>query len=225
MAGLGADDRDARRSRGPRASAALPAWLRATRLRLPCPAAHSRGRRACRRCCDRRARQGSPAHDRPLSGLSGKHRHVPPSRVRRDAVAGHQVDQLAVEARHVPCRRRTARIARSSDRVEHRLHVRGDLADDPADLRRRRLPLERFLGLVEQAHVLDRDHRLVGEGLQQLDLLVGETGPARRGDGDARRSPRPRAASARASTRAVARPARDRSCSRRNPGRLARRRS
>ena len=29
------------------------------------------------------------------------------------------------------------------------------------------------LHLVEQPHVLDRDHRLVGEGLHQLDLLVG----------------------------------------------------
>ena len=27
------------------------------------------------------------------------------------------------------------------------------------------------LHLVEQPHVLDRDHRLVGEGLDQLDLL------------------------------------------------------
>jgi hypothetical protein len=31
----------------------------------------------------------------------------------------------------------------------------------------------RLLGL-EQPHVLDRDHRLVGEGGGQLDLLVGE---------------------------------------------------
>ena len=30
------------------------------------------------------------------------------------------------------------------------------------------------LDLVEQPHVLDRDHRLVGEGRDQLDLLVGE---------------------------------------------------
>ena len=30
------------------------------------------------------------------------------------------------------------------------------------------------LDLVEQARVLDRDHRLVGEGLEQPDLLVGE---------------------------------------------------
>ena len=32
----------------------------------------------------------------------------------------------------------------------------------------------RFLDFVEQPHVLDRDHRLVGEGGYQLDLLVGE---------------------------------------------------
>ena len=32
----------------------------------------------------------------------------------------------------------------------------------------------RFLNFVEQPHVLDRDHRLVGEGGDQLDLLVGE---------------------------------------------------
>src|SRR4029453_13256503 len=30
------------------------------------------------------------------------------------------------------------------------------------------------LHLVEQSHVLDHDHRLVGEGGRQLDLLVGE---------------------------------------------------
>ena len=36
------------------------------------------------------------------------------------------------------------------------------------------------LDFVEQAHVLDGDHRLVGEGGDQLDLLVGEGphGPA-----------------------------------------------
>src|SRR5262249_20095074 len=30
------------------------------------------------------------------------------------------------------------------------------------------------LHLVEQPHVLDRDHRLVGEGLQERDLSIGE---------------------------------------------------
>ena len=46
--------------------------------------------------------------------------------------------------------------------------------------RGRRLLLERLFRLVEQAHVLDGDHRLVGEGLEQRDLLVGETAAAAR---------------------------------------------
>ena len=60
------------------------------------------------------------------------------------------------------------------DGVQHRLHVGRRSADHLQHLGRRGLPLERLLGLVEQAHVLDRDHRLVGEGREQLDLLVGE---------------------------------------------------
>ena len=47
-------------------------------------------------------------------------------------------------------------------------------ADHAQDLGRGRLLLERFLRLVEQPSVLDRDHRLVGEGLEQRELLVGE---------------------------------------------------
>ena len=42
------------------------------------------------------------------------------------------------------------------------------------DLGRRGLPLERLLGLVEQPHVLDRDHRLVGERAQDGDVLLAE---------------------------------------------------
>ena len=60
----------------------------------------------------------------------------------------------------------------------------------------RRLPLQRLLGLVEQAHVLDRDHRLVGEGLQQLDWPSAK-GPARRATDDRADHARRRAASAR----------------------------
>ncbi len=33
---------------------------------------------------------------------------------------------------------------------------------------------EQALGFVEQAHVLDGDHRLAGKRLQQRDLLFGE---------------------------------------------------
>ena len=77
------------------------------------------------------------------------------------------------------------------DRVEHRLHVGRRAADDAQDLRRRRLLLQRLgdlgvarLQLLEQPHVLDRDHGLVGEGLQQLDLLVGERAHFRSANSD-----------------------------------------
>ncbi len=50
--------------------------------------------------------------------------------------------------------------------------VVGDrLADDLQYLGRGGLPLQRLLRLVEQPRVLDRDHRLVGEGLQQRHLF------------------------------------------------------
>ncbi len=60
------------------------------------------------------------------------------------------------------------------DRIEHRFHIARRARDNTQDLADRRLLLERLLGLVEQAHVLDRNHRLVGEGLEECELLVGE---------------------------------------------------
>ena len=57
----------------------------------------------------------------------------------------------------------------------------GELADDPQDLARRRLLLERSVSsLLRASSSVNRrtfsigDHRLVGERLEQLDLLVGE---------------------------------------------------
>ena len=57
----------------------------------------------------------------------------------------------------------------------------GEPEIDSEDARRRRLLLERLgqvaipcLELPEQPHVFDGDHGLVGEGLYQLDLFVGE---------------------------------------------------
>ena len=65
--------------------------------------------------------------------------------------------------------------------VEHRLHVRRRAADDAEHLGRGGLMLQRFaqfriarLQLLEQPDVLDRDHRLVGEGFQESDLLFRE---------------------------------------------------
>ena len=66
------------------------------------------------------------------------------------------------------------------DRVEHRVEVERR-ADRAADLAQRRELLHRArqlarprLQLLEQPHVLDGDDRLVGEGLEQRDLPVGE---------------------------------------------------
>ncbi len=56
-------------------------------------------------------------------------------------------------------------LAALHDGVEYRLRVGDRSADHAQHLRRRRLLLERFLRLVEEAHVLERDHRLFGEGL------------------------------------------------------------
>src|SRR5262245_52235984 len=60
--------------------------------------------------------------------------------------------------------------------LEHRLQLARRAANDTEDLGCRSLLLERLgelararLHLVEQPHVLNRNHRLVGEGGHQLD--------------------------------------------------------
>ena len=67
-----------------------------------------------------------------------------------------------------------------ADGVEHGLQIQRRV-DRLGNLPERAQLLDRTgelggarLHLVEQPHVLDRDHRLVGEGLDQLDLLIGE---------------------------------------------------
>jgi hypothetical protein len=80
--------------------------------------------------------------------------------------------------------RREQPLATVEDLVEHRLGVGDRAADDLQDRGRGRLLLERLLGLVEQARVLDRDHRLVGEGAQQPLLLVVKRAQVRAADQD-----------------------------------------
>src|SRR5947208_2005347 len=68
------------------------------------------------------------------------------------------------------------------DRVEHGLHIRLRLADDPQDVaggglrvqRRRQLAVAR-LELREQPHVLDRDDGLTSERFEQRDVAVRES--------------------------------------------------
>ena len=57
-------------------------------------------------------------------------------------------------------------LAAVEDALEHRRGILDGGADGAQHLRRCGLPFERFLSLVEQAHVLDRDHGLRGEGLE-----------------------------------------------------------
>ena len=70
---------------------------------------------------------------------------------------------------------------RLDQRIQHRLQVECRAADHLEHVGGGGLLLQRLaeivgarLHLVEQSHVLDRDHRLVGEGLEQFDLLRTE---------------------------------------------------
>ena len=86
----------------------------------------------------------------------------------------------------------------SHDGVEDRLHVRRRPADHTQDLRRRRLLLEGLgdlsvglserpvllLQLGKEPHVLDGDHRLVREGLQQVHEMIRERAGLGAGDGN-----------------------------------------
>ena len=95
--------------------------------------------------------------------------------------------------------------------VEDRLKFAGRAGDDLEHLRGRRLLLQRLGEIVgalaqlgEQPRVLDGDHRLGGEVLHQLDLLVGERAHFAPLDGDG--------ADQLAFPRAAERPERARAC-------------
>ena len=111
--------------------------------------------------------------------MARKHRAVARS-------TGHRRER-AIRRSHSTNRRVTRQQAPRGvhDRVVDRLHVRLRSADDAKDVGSGRLPGERFLRLVEQARVLDGDHRLVGERLRERDLRVVEAPIAARRIADA----------------------------------------
>jgi hypothetical protein len=84
-----------------------------------------------------------------------------------------KMDQLAVEAKDAAERAVAQPHAAARNSIEHWLDVGGRGTDDAQDLAGRRLLLQRLLRFVEQSHVLDGDHGLIGEGLEQLQLPVG----------------------------------------------------
>src|SRR5262245_53526186 len=57
------------------------------------------------------------------------------------------------------------------DRLEHRLNIGRRAGNHAEDLAGRRKVAIAGLQLLEQAYILDRNDRLVREGLEQLDLL------------------------------------------------------
>jgi hypothetical protein len=101
--------------------------------------------------------------------------------LRRVVVGRQERHGLAVEAHERALLRLAETPAARDDGAEHRGDVRGRAADHAEDLARGRLLVQRLreiavagLELLEQPDVLDRDDRLVGEGLHERDLLVGE---------------------------------------------------
>src|SRR5215831_1042378 len=86
----------------------------------------------------------------------------------------------------VVCSAESSRIL--GNRIENRLNIGGRLTDDTKNLACRRLLLqglsnlrmrrgERLILLLQfrkQSHVLNGNHRLVGEGLKKRDVLIGE---------------------------------------------------
>src|SRR5262249_49796581 len=92
--------------------------------------------------------------------------HGTTSRYYQEALVSHPIDQSV-------CRITQPRgILR--DHIQHGLYVRRRTGDDTKYFTRRGLLLQRLLKLVEQSHVLDGDHGLICECLEELDLHRGE---------------------------------------------------
>ncbi len=101
---------------------------------------------------------------------------------------GREMNLVAVKAEYRTIGSFAELLRTPRDGLEHRLDVGRRARDDPQDLRGCGLLLQGLchlrvdfseltvllLYLLEQPDVLDRDHRLVGEGLDQPDLLLRE---------------------------------------------------
>ena len=60
------------------------------------------------------------------------------------------------------------------DNIKHGLELGWRGADNPQNLSCSRLLLQRLSRFIEHPRIFDCDHSLVGEGLEQRDLLVGK---------------------------------------------------
>src|SRR6516162_10022154 len=126
---------------------------------------------------------------RNLDGFALKNRaaeDATPSRLKRDSAENHlpMLGRAAVSSYDLIFRAllamhdRNICIAQSRSRlrqrIEHGLQIERRAADDLEDVGGRGLLLQQLPQLVQQSDVVDRDGRLVSEGLNQSDLLVRE---------------------------------------------------
>src|SRR5262245_56552265 len=127
--------------------------------------------------------------DRPTGDMAsvGWHRVLRPKdgQLRLvEIVMSNQMNEPAIQAKHSTEPRLAQTYCALHHRIEHRLHIGRRTRYDPENLAGRRLTVERLLRFVEQAHVLNRDDRLVGEDLEQLHLSVSKRASLDSPDGD-----------------------------------------
>src|SRR5262249_15643996 len=105
-----------------------------------------------------------------------------------DAMGRGHADHAAIDDEDHAPKGATDADAAPGDRLEDRLDVGGGASDHAQDLTAGSLPLQRgphlpiplrprvilLLHLLEQPRVLDGDDGLIGEGLEEFDLSVGE---------------------------------------------------
>src|SRR5262249_5347680 len=124
--------------------------------------------------------QGSPSHSRSPPGAD--HVLTPEiSEFRQGSIISHCAENLAVESEYgssfgVAKPRRVL-----NQGIEDWLQIKGGATDDLEHFTCHRLLLQCFsqvtialLQFLEQPHILDGDDRLVGEGFEELDLLIRE---------------------------------------------------
>src|SRR5262245_34580191 len=99
-----------------------------------------------------------------------------------NVVRGREVNKFPVETEDGAVDRAAEPNSVRCDSVEHRLNISVRLADDAQDLARRRLLVEccrqlaiARLKLLEQPYILNGNHGLVGEGLEERNLIVRES--------------------------------------------------
>src|SRR5215472_3009898 len=117
-----------------------------------------------------RASHDEPARNRPILGFCA-YRTLDPAKAQAIAVANENFGILG--------------LAKFCDSLanggKHWLQVDRRARDDLENVTGRGLIIESLLELallglhlIEQPHVLDRDHRLVGEGCDEIDFLLSE---------------------------------------------------